>query len=267
MSKTKKTKYDIMDNPIAVLIIAVLSIILGIFFIVTQNDNNPIPRKDALSYSGYFDYYDTSWENYREIHFTDGSVYDVYPHTESTEFREKMESLAKNTKLYILVNPNNEYVVEVNTNTEELLNFETSQRDIDSYDNVYIAIGIFAICSGIFLILYEIGTTVYKRKEKARHNKAGQNINILRYADHEVKSRTLLEANVQSYRICYRRVRFVNELVINGRVYDEKKGVLEFEHKLCAIIDGHSIEAGLDNENYSYIMFDGERMKQKKRLM
>lgn len=267
MSKTKKAKNDIMDNPIAVLIAAVLSIILGISFIITQKDNKPIPRKAALSYSGYFDYYDTSWENYREIHFADGSVYDVYPHTESTDFREKMESLAKGTKLHILINPNNEYVVEVRTDSEELLNFETSQQDIDSYDDGYIVLGIFTIGAGIFLILYQVGAAVYKRKEKARHEQPRHNTGFLRYADKTASSRILLETTVHTYRICYRRVKMTNELVVNDRVYDEKKGIIEFAHKLCAVIDGHSIEAGLDDESYSYIMFDGELVKQKKRLL
>ena len=30
--------------------------------------------------------------------------------------------------------PNNEYVVEIRTDKDELLNFETSQKEIDSYD-------------------------------------------------------------------------------------------------------------------------------------
>lgn len=57
----------------------------------------------------------------------------------------------------------------------------------------------------------------------------------------------------------------VNELVINGRVYDEKKGVVEFEHRLCAVIDGHTVEAGYDEDSYSYILFDGELVKRKRR--
>lgn len=272
MRKSRKVKSNshittAVDNPIAVLTIAILGILLGIFFIVSQNANKPIAREAAISYSGNFDYYDTAWENYREIHFEDGSVYDIYPHTESDKFRKKMKSLEKGTKLYILINPNNDYIVEVRTDTEELLNFELSQQEIDAYDNGYIAIGIFACVAGVYLIIYVIGSTNYKRKESARHSvrKKENPAAAMRDADGTVKSKTLLQASVEAYQICYRRVRSTNELVINGRVYDEKKGIFEFEHKLCATIDGHNIEAGYDNEDYSYIMFDGEIIKRKKR--
>lgn len=55
--------------------------------------------------------------------------------------------------------------------------------------------------------------------------------------------------------------------MINGIVYDEKKGVLEFAHNLSAVVDGHTIEAGLSDDCYSYIMFDGECLANKQRLI
>jgi hypothetical protein len=277
MNKTKKAKNNsyrknIIDNPIAVLIMAFLAIPLGIFFIVSQAANKPIPREEALSYSGEFEKYETS-KNYCEIYFKDGSYYYVYPHTESYEFRNMMKSLEPGTKLYILVNPNNDYVVEVRTETEELLNFKISQQEIDSYDNGYIAIGIFACVAGVFLIIYVIGSTKYKRKENERdtlrklQNPDKTDSAVIRFSDAIQKNKILLKTNVAGYEICYRRVRFVNELVVNGRVYDEKKGILEFEHKLCAIVDGHDIEAGYDSDSCSYIKFDRTIVKRKKRLI
>lgn len=180
-----------------------------------------------------------------------------------------MESLAKGTKLSILVNPNNECVVEIKNDTAELLNFEESQKAIDSYDNGYIAIGWFACAAGVFLIIYALCSADYERKEKSRHaaKVKGVESTYLRHADPAVKNRVLLEATADGYSICYRRVKSVNELVINGRVYDEKKGVIEFEHKLCASLDGHSFAAGTDEDGYSYITFDGEIISCKKRLI
>lgn len=272
MSRSKKTKNNshrkhIIDNPVAILIMAFLAIPMGIFFIVSQSANKPIAREEAIAYSGAFDYYDTAWENYREIYFEDGSYYNIYPHTESREFREKMESLEKGTTLYILVNPNNDYVVEVKTETEELLNFESSQQEIDSYDNGYIAIGVFACFAGVFLIAYAIGSTRYKKKEDARHKEKKGSSTILRNGDPDNKHRILLKAQVQGYEIVYRRVRSVNELVVNGLVYDEKKGIIEFTHRLTANVGGHVIEAGLDEDSCSYILFDNNEIKRKKRLI
>ena len=153
-----------------------------------------------------------------------------------------MKSLEKGTRLYILVNPNNDCVVEIKTDTEELLNFEISQAEIDSYDNGYIAIGIVACIGGVFLIWYVIASSNYKRKETARHTKkvkaviVGENDTALRWADYSIKSKTLLEATAEEYEICYRRVKSVNELIINGIVYDEKKEIIEFAHNLSAVI-------------------------------
>ena len=59
MNKKKKRKlanvrtrpYDeIIDNPVAVLVIGALAILFGIFFAVSQGDNKPIPRNEAISY-------------------------------------------------------------------------------------------------------------------------------------------------------------------------------------------------------------------------
>lgn len=262
---------DITNRPLVLLFVAIVGICLGIFFIFAQSANKPIPREEAVSYSGKFEKYETS-KNYCEIYFNDGSRYDVYPHTNSREFRDAMTSLAPGTQLYILVNPNNDYVVEIKTETAELLNFELSQQAIDLYDNGYIAIGILACIAGVFLIIYIIVSTDYKRKENERHAlrqaKGGNDktsSTVMRYANAVAKSKILLKANVQGYEICYRRVKSLNELVINGRVYDEKKRIVEFAHKLYATIDGHIVEAGCDDESYSYIIFDGEMIQCKKR--
>ncbi len=251
-------KKDIMNSIPVVLGTAIVAIALGLFFIFSQGANKPIQREEAVSYSGEFMKYDSS-KNYCGIHFKDGSYYNVYAHTETSDFRDTMKALDEGTKLDILVNPNNNYVVEIKTENEELLNFELSQQEIDAYDNGYVVLGIFICIMGVALILYVIGSRNYKRKEDARH--AARKAK----ADMAVKSRILLDANVEGYEICYRRVKSVNELVINGRVYDEKKGIFEFTHKLCATIDAHNMEAGCDEEGYSYIMFDGEVIDCKKR--
>ena len=263
---------SVLESKTGAIIVGILAIIFGAFFALTQIENKPIPRSEAVSYSGEFEEYEV-WRNYRTIHFKDGSTFEVYAHTETQAFQNMMKSLEKGTRLYILVNPNNDCVVEIKTDTEELLNFETSQAEIDSYDNGYIAIGIVACIGGVFLIWYVIASSNYKRKETARHTKkakaviVGENDTALRWADYSIKSKTLLEATAEEYKICYRRVKSVNELIINGIVYDEKKGIIEFAHNLSAVIDGHKIEAGYDEDGYSYIIFDGKRIAEKWRII
>ena len=263
---------DIMEHPVAVLIIAVLAILFGVFFILSQNENKPVERSEAISYSGEFEEYE-AWRNSREIKFKDGSGYYVYPHTESQDFYDTMMSLKKGTVLHLLINPNNEYVAEIRTDDCELLNFEKSQKEIDAYDNGYIGIGIFSCAAGGFLVFYAVASFRFKRKENERHAKKekkrvkGQIDSAMRIADDSVKHKVLLEAQIKGYKICYRRVKRTNELVINGMVYDEIKGIIEFEHNLNAVIDNHRIEVGMDKNSYSYIKFDGKRIAEKKRLI
>ena len=54
---------------------------------------------------------------------------------------------------------------------------------------------------------------------------------------------------------------------MNGVVYDEMTALLEFAHDLSATVDGHEIHAGFDGENFSYVIFDGEKVAEKMRLI
>jgi hypothetical protein len=67
------------------------------------------------------------------------------------------------------------------------------------------------------------------------------------------------------YNVCYRRVKHTNELVINGKVFDEMEAVIERPHTLTAVIDGHCIEA-MYNGAFSLILLNGEIVAKKIRL-
>lgn len=90
---------------------------------------------------------------------------------------------------------------------------------------------------------------------------------ILRPADPDVKHRVLLETRLYTYDICYRRVKatHTNELVINGNVYDEIEGEIEYPHVLKAQVDGHIFEAGYTG-THSFISVDGQDAARKLRL-
>ena len=140
------------------------------------------------------------------------------------------------------------------------LGFAFSRQVIDAYNNEYVGIGVAVCLCGLFFIVYGIGGTVYENRELARQAKNDENVERppLRVADSDVKRRILLETSVDGYQICYRRVRRVNELVVNGMVYDEKSGLIEYPHRLRVTLEGHRIEAGLNQAGNSYIRFDGK---------
>lgn len=132
----------------------------------------------------------------------------------------------------------------------------------------FVALGVFLIIGGIYLTVNFFVSTASKRRELARieeMKKTRKNTKPLRYAEKNTKCKVLAEAKKNGYHICYRRVRSVNELVINGRVYDEKKGIFEMAHSLSAYLDGHLIEVGYDIYSYCYVAFDDITLAYKKR--
>ena len=76
------------------------------------------------------------------------------------------------------------------------------------------------------------------------------------------KVRVLLEETYGTYHICYRRVKRLNQLVINNYIYDEVEYLAEPPHSLSAVMNGTRIEVGYDGVK-SYISIDGKRIKEK----
>lgn len=253
--------------------LSIVAILIGLIFIFTQSENTPIDRSEAISQSGKFESYE-NYKNYCYINLLNGESYNVYPHTTTKEFLDKMKSLERGEMLYILVNPNNDYVVEVKTANEEILNFETSQKNIDSYDNGYIILGIVMCAIGVIFLIYTVIEIRNKRKladeiaQKTESLKNSAQDSIPLYeADLNKKYRILLQITKGDLQIIYRRKVFVNELVINGMVYDKKRAVIEFPHRLFAKVNGKLVEAGLSDYSNSYISVNGKVVKRKKRTV
>ncbi len=93
-----------------------------------------------------------------------------------------------------------------------------------------------------------------------------QESSILRMADNDVKFRVLVEAEAEGHHIVFRRVKKVNELVVDGRVYDEYEALVEFQHKLSAYVGGHKIEAEYDGVSSSLIYVDDKVVAKKLRI-
>ena len=87
MEEKQVSLYNKLISSKAFLImLPILGLIFGLIFFFLQIGNIPITRDKAETYSGYFERYETS-KNYCEIIFSDGSEFDVYPHTEKEELR------------------------------------------------------------------------------------------------------------------------------------------------------------------------------------
>lgn len=102
-------------------------------------------------------------------------------------------------------------------------------------------------------------------QETEENSKVLVNSGIIRIADTDVKARVLLEADALGHTITYRRVKRVNELIIDGKVYDEFEALIETAHSLKAQLDGHLIEVGFDSSSHSYLKIDGQIVVKKMR--
>ncbi len=146
-------------------------------------------------------------------------------------------------------------------------------KDIPIEQDVKWGIPVFALVLGCCIVLdvIEIRGLIRDKEEDAKKSDFEKNRELgdsspIRRADPDAKCKILLEAITPDYNICYRRVGRVNELVINGCVYSEIKGFFEFEHTLRATLDGHVIEAGLDDLNCSFITLDDRLLNYKQRV-
>lgn len=110
------------------------------------------------------------------------------------------------------------------------------------------------------------GFQMRKASELATDEPAFSNTVPLRVAETDVKHRVLLEAEAPGMVICYRRVKLVNQLLINGYVYAEMPPKwLEFAHELTAVYQDVPVAAGFDG-TYSYIAVNGQVISRKKRV-
>ena len=90
----------------------------------------------------------------------------------------------------------------------------------------------------------------------------------LREADLNVKQRIFIQTQVFGHEIIYRRVKRVNELIIDNKVYDEYIALIEKAHMLTANFDGHSYAVGVEQfTGITYLMIDGKVAVQKRRLI
>lgn len=101
----------------------------------------------------------------------------------------------------------------------------------------------------------------------ANEEPINENSSVLRMADTDVKSRTLIVGEYEGYHIEVRRVKRTNELVIDGKVYDEYEALAEFAHTLRATVGGKRIEAGFDGTAKMFIYVDGKLVAKKTRLI
>ena len=207
------------------------------------------------------------------MNFADGTDGKVYVRDGAEEFADIINALEVGTPLEIRVNPRNGYILEIKTASGELLGFDKAENDVYDSESERRFIGIMFIILSVFLLAVGLiyNSALNKESERqAKHKditKYAADTPAIRSLKTEGKAKILLSSKVKDYEIVYRRTKTVNELVVNGYVYDSMKALVEVAHELSAVVDGHEIAVGLDYESYSYIRFDGAVVAKKRRLV
>lgn len=261
-------KRSIMDRPPVILFSAVVGILFGIFFLFFQNTYSPILREQAESVSGEFEKYEEA-DGYCGITLQDGTYCLISADTVSSDLESALTALEKGAMLHILINPRSHFVIEIRTDTAELLNLDAAQRAIRSKNSGSTILGVVLLAAGLLLVPYAVVSIRSQKREDARRlaeTQADGDSTALYPLDPADNGKTLLEAEAFHHHICYRKAKHGYMLVIDGAIYDELKTVLSSEHRLFARLDGHRFCAGFDEKIGSYIAADGKILKKKRRF-
>ena len=161
----KRVGFDKADSPWIMIGMAIVAALMSIVFITMPRDYKSISREEAVSYEGQYDSYREGSKDYVYITLADETEYTIHQICVYGETLDSLDRLQKGEKLYVLVNPKTEYVVELKTESNEILNFEKSQADMQREAKWFMWLGIAIDIGGVYLLIYGIYQLIKERKE------------------------------------------------------------------------------------------------------
>lgn len=171
MANKYKRKSEPMNRWIA-LVMALISIFMGTMFSSTLYFNQPIDREDATQLNCTYkeSIVHTQRGSIREIKllFHDGSAQYIDGSCSKYELSEKLKIIPSGTKFKMLVNPNNDYIVELIVNDDVLLNFDYAQKQLERDGVGFFVLGLVMYGCAIFFIVQ----AVLDFRKKIRRTKA-----------------------------------------------------------------------------------------------
>ncbi len=162
------------------LIMALISIFMGTVFSSTLFLNQPIAREDAIELTCIFEDYKGGTRHlkggYTEITliFKDGSKQYIDSCCLSYELCEEIENITSGTEIKLLINPNNNYVIELIANDKKLLDFDTTQKDLKNEGLGFFILGLVMY---IFAIIF-IVQAMFDLKKKINRARTKKNVKL-----------------------------------------------------------------------------------------
>lgn len=147
----RKNNHDI-SRPRAIFI-AVLSLLMTLISAKVFLTNSPIDKSEAIEKTAVFDFCDIQYGKnfslaYAELFFENAEEEYIRGVCVNQDLRKDIEAIKKGTELHMLINPDNNYVLELKTDKEEILNFDYAQKKLRQEGVSFLYLGIFmlALC-------------------------------------------------------------------------------------------------------------------------
>lgn len=119
------------------LVMALISIFIGTVFSSELYLNQPIKREDATKINCVFVDFGGGHKKLKggttdiTLHFNDDSFQFIDNYCVSDELIERLKTIPSGTEFKMLVNPKNDYVVELVANDVVLLDFDYAQKELE----------------------------------------------------------------------------------------------------------------------------------------
>ncbi len=161
--KKQKTQLEGWKRTVALLVVILFFLAGGTFVVVDAIKYLGVERQAAveksLTYESFWDGWNRKYakEDY-SLYFQEETLW-ISGSCTGWALEEKLLALPENTPVTVLVHPEGHYIMQLQTEAEVLLDFDTAARKMATES--YLSIGLGAICYGAAVVL-----VVLERKKK-----------------------------------------------------------------------------------------------------
>ncbi len=175
----KYERYAIATSPVKSFLVTAACIIMSIIFITTGLIHSSVRYDETGKISGIWEEtlnYELNYEKGKNspptIYFVSlkGDTYMVDYCCSSDDLVQNLVSLEKGDKINLAVNPKAKYVLEIKTESGELLNFDSSQTCFEKNYRPFFYLGIIVGLMACYMLVHSVSLVVPKKKKERRKN-------------------------------------------------------------------------------------------------
>lgn len=156
-----------LSRQIAV-VFAVLCLFMAVVFTCTFFINQPVDRASAEERTAVYSHYEEEYGpklrrsintiNYIELFFEGGEKELIRGICANKYLYESLDCLEKGTTLHMLINPDNNYIIELRADEEEILNFDYAQKKLRQEGIGFLGLSVFLLVLCGYFVYTAIST-------------------------------------------------------------------------------------------------------------